>query len=115
MCDHSLFLESTSGTSPPPQGPPLRKIYVIMSSEPANEATDIPVSEGVQETDLKYLYAKFVEALDMEYSDVSLFQLGGDYDHSKESTGKAVEKDDHLKTRKDGEEVIRAASDLVIF
>ena len=67
MCDHRLFSASTFGTIPP-QGPPLWNIYVIMSSETANEAADIPVSEGVQETDPKYSDAEVVKALDPEDS-----------------------------------------------
>ena len=39
-------------------------------------------------------------------------QLVEDYDHSEEPYWKSVGKDDHSKTRKDGEEVIQAASDF---
>ena len=68
---------------------------MIMSSEPADKAADIPFSEGVQETDPKYSVAEVVEALDLEYSEDSLFQLGGYSDQIEELTGKSVGKDDH--------------------
>ena len=73
MCDHSLLLASTYGTSPP-QGPPLQKIYVIMSSELANagEAAEIPVAYGVQETYPKDLDDEVVEALVPEDSEAAL-------------------------------------------
>ena len=54
-----------------------------------------------------------MEALVPEDSETALLQLGGYYDHNKELPWKAVGKDNHSKTRKDGEEVIQAASDLV--
>ena len=47
----------------PPQNPPLWNIYVIISSEQANKAAEIPVAEGVQETHTKDSDAKVVEAL----------------------------------------------------
>ena len=88
---------------------------MIMSSEPENynKAADISVSEGVQENNPKYLDAEVVEALVPEYYEAALLQLGGDSGHSKEPPWKAVGKYDHSKTRKDGEEVIQDASDLV--
>ena len=86
---------------------------MIMSSEPAEEAAEIIVAEGVQETDLKYLVAEVVEALDLEDSEYALFQFGGDSDQSVELPGKFVVKYDHTKTSKDGEKVIQAASNLV--
>ena len=102
MCDHRLFSASTFGTIPP-QGPPLWNIYVIMSSEPANEAADIPFFEGVQETYLNDSDAEVVKGLDPEDSEAGLFQLGGDSDHSKEPPGKDMEKDNHSKKRRMGE------------
>ena len=39
--------------------------------------------------------------------------MDGNYDHSEELPGEAMGKDDHSKTRRDGEEVIQDASDLV--
>ena len=54
-----------------------------------------------------------MEALVPKYYEAALLQLGGDSDHSKEPPWKAVEKDNHSKTMKDGEEVIHAAIDLV--
>ena len=77
MCDERLFLAFTSSTIPY-QGPTLQKISVNMSSELANNAAEIPVAEGVQGTYPKYLVAEVVEALDTEYSEAALFQLGGD-------------------------------------
>ena len=68
---------------PPPQGPPLRNIHVIMSSKPANESTEIPVAEGVQKTDPKYLDDEVVETLVPEDSEAALLQLGGDFGHSE--------------------------------
>ena len=83
-CDHILLLASTSGTSPP-RGPPLWKIYVIISQEPANsdKAEEIPVAEDVQDTNPKYSDAKVVEDLVSEDSKVALLQLGGDSNHSE--------------------------------
>ena len=81
-----------------------------MSSEPSDEAAEIPVAEGVQETNPKYSDAEVVEALVPEDFEAALLQLGWDSNHSKEPTWKEVGKDDHSKTRKDGEEVIQAAS-----
>ena len=72
MCNQSLLLAYTSGTSPP-QGPPLWKIFVIMSLESAKKAADIPVAEGVQENYPKDSDAEVVEALDPEYSEDALF------------------------------------------
>ena len=106
MCDNSLLLASTSGTSFP-KGTLLQKIYVIISSEPDDEATDIPVAEGVQENYPKDSVVGVAEAL---YTD--LFQLVEDSDQIEEIPGKAVVKDAHSKTRKDREEVIQAVSDL---
>ena len=96
MCDHSLFLESTSGTSPP-RGPPLWKIYVIMSLEPENadESAEIPVDDGVQKTDPKDSDSEIMEALVSKDSETYLLQLSGDSDHIKEPPCKAVGKDDH--------------------
>ena len=74
---------------------------MIMSPEPADEAVDIPVDEGVQETDPKYSVAEVVEALDPEDSEADMFQLGGNSDQSEELPGKAVGKDDHSERRKD--------------
>ena len=56
---------------------------MIMSSEPADndEAAEIPVDEGVQDTDPKDLDAEVVEALVPEYSESDLLQLGGVYDN----------------------------------
>ena len=79
----------------PPQGPPPRKIYVIISSEPDGKSAEIPVAEGVQETDPKCLDDESVEALDPEYYEAALFQLSEDYDHSKETHWKAVGKYNH--------------------
>ena len=76
---------------------------MIISSEPADEAAEILVAEGVQETNPKDSDAEVVEALDPEDSEAALFQLGGDSDHRKEPPGNAVGKDNHSKTRKDGE------------
>ena len=71
-------------SQPPPQGPPLSNIYVIISSEPTDKAAEIPVAEGVQETNLKYFDSALVEALDTEDSEAALFQLGGGADHIEE-------------------------------
>ena len=103
MCDKSLLLASTSGTTPP-QGPSLWKIYVIMSSKQANANKDveIPVAEGVQETNPKDLDAELLEDLVPEDSETDLLQLGGYSDHREELPWKAEVKDDHSNTRKDG-------------
>ena len=93
MCDHSLFSASTSVTIPPPQGPPLWNIYVIMSSEPANKVMEIPVAEVVQETDLEYSVDEVVEAQYPEDFEADIFQLGRYSVQSEELPGKAVVKD----------------------
>ena len=52
----SYFWHRHLAQPPHPPGPPLWNIYVIMSLEPAdtNKAMEIPVAEGVQETNPKY-------------------------------------------------------------
>ena len=69
----------------PPPGPPLRKIYLIMLSEPADadKAAEILVDEGVHKTDPKYSYADVVEALVTEYSESAVLGLAGDSGRSK--------------------------------
>ena len=86
---------------------------MIMSSKPANESTEIPVAEGVQKTDPKYLDDEVVETLVPEDSEAALLKLGGDSDNSEEPPWKAAGKYDNSKTRKDGEEVIQTTRDLV--
>ena len=86
---------------------------MIMSSETANEAAEIPVSEGVQENNPKYSDAEVVVDLNSEDSESAMLKLGEYYDHIEEPPWKAVGKDNHSKTRKDGEEVIQYASNLV--
>ena len=86
---------------------------MIMSSEPSNKAAKIPVAEGVQETDPKYSDAEVMEVLYQEDSEAVLFQLGRCSDHIKEPPGKELGKEFHSKTRKDREEVIQAARNLV--
>ena len=54
-----------------------------------------------------------MEALVLEVSEFAILQLGGDYDHSKETPWKAVGKYEYSKTRKNGEDVILAARNLV--
>ena len=71
-----------------------------------NKAAEIPVSDGVQDTDPKYSDTEVVDDLDPKYSEAAMFQLDGDSDHSKEPPWKSVGKYGHSKTRKDGEEVI---------
>ena len=66
-----------------------------MSSEPSEKAKEIPVTEGAQETNPKDSADGFLEALDLEYSEAALFQLGGDYYQSEELPEKAVGKDNH--------------------
>ena len=55
----------------------------------------------MQETDPEDLVDKFVEAMDLEYSEAAILQLGGGTDHSEELPGKSVEKDNCSKIRKD--------------
>ena len=68
---------------------------MIMSSEPANadKDVDIPVAEGVQETNPKDLDPEVVEALFLEDYEADLLQLDGDYDHREEPPWKSVGKD----------------------
>ena len=56
---------------------------MIMSSKPAenDEAAEIPVDEGVQDTYPRDSDAEVVEALVPEYSESALLKLGGDYDN----------------------------------
>ena len=79
----------------------------------ANKNAEVPISEGVQGTDTKDLVAEFMEALYLEDSEATMFQLGEGSDQDEELPGNVVGKDDHSKTRKDVEEVIQAASNLV--
>ena len=99
----------------PPRGPPLEKIYVIISLEMSNadKAAEIPVTDILQENDPKDLDDEAVEALVPENPEDAMLQLGGYSDNSEETPWKAVGKYNHLKIRKGGEEVIQAASDLV--